>query len=94
MSISGALSRFPDDTCHAVGTAPAPPASVTVAVRVGGRSRGSARGGVGRHWTLTCAKQGQLPFEDDSCPCLPICEVHFCCPSEYVVGRNASVYDE
>ena len=49
VSISGALSRFRDDTCHAVGTAPAPPASVTVAVRVGGRSRGSARGGVGRH---------------------------------------------
>ena len=52
------------------------------------------RGGDGRHRALTCTKQGQLPFEGDSCPCLSICEVFFCCPSKYVVGRNASVYDE
>ena len=80
--------------CKVEGTARATTVAVALAVPVDAELEATERGGDGRHRALTCTKQGQLPFEGDSCRRLSICEVFFCCPSEYMVGRKGSVQSE
>ena len=72
--LGGAFRRT---ACKVEWTARATATVVALAVPVDGELEATERGGDGRHRALTCTKQGQLPFEDDSCPCLSICEVFF-----------------
>ena len=89
--LGGAFRRT---ACKVEWTARATTVAVALAVPVDAELEATERGGDGRHRALTCTKQGQLAFEGDSCRRLSICEVFFCCPSEYMVGRKGSVQSE